>query len=977
MKKILRFTQSMSKPRKTLVRIQKTDPNAYQNTSSLDSALARQLAASEQRINQRTDADTLRVIREKQKLAFTDRPGYPLASGDIMSLSFNFMSDSEILRRSILEINNPASEGQKTVNDPMLGSIRDDVTCGKCKGTGRWCRGHYGHINLNFKMLHPASIVPRAIVSILTCVCNSCGGLLLNKDYIEENFGNYHGRSRLKMLEEASKGAPCTRRQGCHLNPTYLAAEAKKGKIQYTYDNKNSDNKQIIEAQVEDIEKILKSISDEDARLMGFNVPHDPNQPSAHPKKLIISKILVFPPCSRPGGEVDGEVRTDHITQIYMYIIQHNNQIKTEPSKAREHMEKVKSYYAALIDNKGGNIPVAGKGGQEHRTISHRLDGKEGLIRYNIFGKSSDFTARTPISPGPTLRPGQIGVPYEIARKLTVRKLVNNINREYLQRLMEQGDVYRYYPKDGDPKLIDENNRNNFILRDGDSVDRFIQNGDRCILLRNPVLHKQSIMGYEIVIVMGRSIQLPLLTTSPHNADFDGDEMTMHIVQDTQAEADIISIMSVEQCLIDAQSNSMSMGVVQDALLGASILTTPVSGEKPFGAIIEEQDLTRYIYIVSSKGRPHITTWEKRLQEQGVPKNTGFAVFSLLLPADLNYWQSGVRIKNGILVSGPVNKKHIGVSTDTIMQEIIKSYGPDGRTMTMQFLEDAYELLVDYMSRVGHSVTLDDCMNLDTNIREKIGEIQTMAINNIIELGPRINDPTLEFRRDNQIDAFLGESTAKIADALSEGLSENNSLMVMVKSGAKGTKGHIAGIMGGLGPQRALGKRIQPTLNGGTRCSVYSREDETDPTAHGFCTHNLLEGLTPLELVYQQMSARDDLTRMGLKSGDTGTLSMEMIKNMENLRTVPTEMVLNANEGIVSIYYGGDGFNTESLVRVKGPRGNINFWTNIYSHADQLNSKYGQDTSNVSEYINNRETYELERELMVGEDEDYEYEYED
>lgn len=968
----------MSAPKSIrLTRINKTDPNAYQNTRTLDSALAKHLAAGNQRSNQRVDPETLKNIRKRQILAFTDRPENPLPSGEITSLGLNFMSDAEIMRRSVLEITSSASEGHKTVNDPILGSIRDDVTCGRCQGTGRWCRGHYGHINLNFKMLHPAGIVPRSIVSILNCICNNCGGLLLSRDVIETQLGKYHGAQRLKMLEKLSKDAPCLRNKKCPPNPIYLAAEAKKGKIQYSYDRKNKER--IIDAQVEDIEKLLNAISDEDARLMGFNIPEDPNAPNSHPKRLIISKILVFPPCSRPGGEVDGEVRTDHITQIYMDIIRFNNLIKTEPTKAREHIERVKNSYAALIDNKGTNVTISGKNGQEHRTISHRLDGKEGLIRYNIFGKSSDFTARTPISPGPHLRPGQIGVPREIAKKLTVRKRIFNANRQYMQRLMEQGQVYKYYPSTGERAgesiIINNDNRTKYILEPGDEVDRFIQNGDRCILLRNPVLHKQSIMGYEIVIVDGLSIQLPLFTTTPHNADFDGDEMTLHIVQDTYAESDIINVMAVEQCLIDAQTNSMAMAIVQDALLGGYLLTTTERG--PHGARITNNVLSRYIYMIASKGRAQIATWEQRLQKAGVPRNTGYAVFSLVLPEDLNYWQSGVRIINGIMVSGIISKKHIGVTQDTIIQQILKAYGEDGRRMTMQFIEDVYELLGDYMTRQGHSVTLDDCQNRDPNIAKRIKEVQQQSRNNIIELGPKLQNATLERRRDKQIDAYLGDTTAKIADILNQGLPENNALKIMAKSGAKGSISNIAGIMAGLGPQRALNKRIAPQLNRGSRCLPHYSEGDLDPVAHGYCVNNLLQGLTPVELVYQQASARDDLSRMGLKSADTGTLSMEMIKNMENLRTDQTELVLNANDGIVSILYGGDGFNTESLVRVKGTRGPINFWTNIFSHADQLNNKYGQNTSNISEYVNNRETYELERELIGEPDDEYEYEYDE
>lgn len=207
---------------------------------------------------------------------------------------------------------------------------------------------------------------------------------------------------------------------------------------------------------------------------------------------------------------------------------------------------------ATVMDN-----DIQGTGTAKHKTgkpikaIRARLKGKEGRLRGNLMGKRVDFSARTVITPDPNLRLDELGVPIQIAMNLTVPEIVTTHNYDYLKTLVDRGAndwPGAKYIKRIDGKYIDLaelKNRTDQHLEVGYTVERHLNNNDYVIFNRQPSLHKMSLMGHRVKVLAFQTFRLNLSVTSPYNADFDGDEMNMHVPQSLETKAEIKEIMAV------------------------------------------------------------------------------------------------------------------------------------------------------------------------------------------------------------------------------------------------------------------------------------------------------------------------------------------------------------------------------------------------------------------------------------------------
>lgn len=235
---------------------------------------------------------------------------------------------------------------------------------------------------------------------------------------------------------------------------------------------------------------------------------------------------------------------------------------------------------ATVMDN-----DIQGTGTAKHKTgkpikaIRARLKGKEGRLRGNLMGKRVDFSARTVITPDPNLRLDELGVPIQIAMNLTVPEIVTTHNYDYLKTLVDRGAndwPGAKYIKRIDGKYIDLaelKNRTDQHLEVGYTVERHLNNNDYVIFNRQPSLHKMSLMGHRVKVLAFQTFRLNLSVTSPYNADFDGDEMNMHVPQSLETKAEIKEIMAVPRQIVAPQGNKPCMGIVQDSLLGIYRLT--------------------------------------------------------------------------------------------------------------------------------------------------------------------------------------------------------------------------------------------------------------------------------------------------------------------------------------------------------------------------------------------------------------------
>lgn len=359
-------------------------------------------------------------------------------------IKFGLLSAEEIKKMAVCKIFNPESNnGPGTVNDERMGkSPNSEEPCGTC-GLTQECWGHYGYIDLVEPILHP--MYSKQIAKFLKIFCKNCHRLLLKK----EQFALY-GISKLKcesriehVLEKIKKIDIC---MYCSSPKPKIKMVVKLGEQQIVMEHKSkgSNEKVNLTLELDDIKKIFDDIQNEDLELLGI----DPNY--MHPKSLVLTRFLVLPPCARPAVYSGGNICDDDLTIQLKEIVKVNNQLQklnenpNHPNvkdweKTKEiKMGKLKHYISTFLNNS--------KGKAKHPTdsrplkgIKERLTGKEGQIRSNLMGKRVNFSARTVIGAEPTLKLGQVGIPYEVARIHTKPERVNTYNIEWLTRLIKEG----------------------------------------------------------------------------------------------------------------------------------------------------------------------------------------------------------------------------------------------------------------------------------------------------------------------------------------------------------------------------------------------------------------------------------------------------------------------------------------------------------------------------------------------------------
>ena len=404
---------------------------------------------------------------------------------------------------------------------------------------------------------------------------------------------------------------------------------------------------------------------------------------------MIIEDLAVAPPPVRPSVAMTNSMRSeDDLTVQYKHIIKMNNEIKraTEAGNNETSIKELRNVLqfcvATVMDN-----DIQGTGTAKHKTgkpikaIRARLKGKEGRLRGNLMGKRVDFSARTVITPDPNLRLDQLGVPIQIAMNLTVPEIVTSHNYDYLKTLVDRGAndwPGAKYIKRIDGRYIDLavlQNRTDQHLEVGYTVERHLCNDDYVIFNRQPSLHKMSLMGHRVKVLPFQTFRLNLSVTSPYNADFDGDEMNMHVPQSLETKAEVKEIMHVPRQIVAPQGNKPCMGIVQDSLLGIHRMTKR-------DTFIDKASVMNILMFVDydlEKGLPQPAILKPK------PLWTGKQILSLVIPETINLQKGGdlqnpkdstVVIQKGEVLSGIIAKSIVGASAGGLIHIVWKDLGP-------------------------------------------------------------------------------------------------------------------------------------------------------------------------------------------------------------------------------------------------------------------------------------------------------------
>ena len=425
----------------------------------------------------------------------------------IESIQFGVLSKEEILKMSVVEVNNSKFPGVNSIYDARMGPINSGDSCVTCEQKTHECPGHFGHIVLNENIIHP--LYTKNSLSFLKCLCMKCSRLLVSEDNIRLwKLMKLQGQTRFEQIvSRCEKLHFCIH---CKLIQPKFTFSPSESMYYGAYKTKEGIEKNPIS--IHQIKKIFERVSDKDIELLGF----DPQ--NSRPINLIIQVLPVLPPCARPYIVSNNVVCDDDLTLSYCEIIKINNNLADKELteiKRNKYIQNLIFRVKTLFDNSAGKAKHTNM--RQMKGIKERLCGRDGIVRSNLMGKRVDFSARTVIGGDPTLRVNEIAIPYEMAETLTYPENVNQINIKDLQKLVDTDKVNVVIRNGSNYRLKYVKER--FVVRIGDVVERQLRDGDIVLLNRQPTLHLGSMLAMRVKIRPGKTIRMNLAITSTFNAD--------------------------------------------------------------------------------------------------------------------------------------------------------------------------------------------------------------------------------------------------------------------------------------------------------------------------------------------------------------------------------------------------------------------------------------------------------------------------
>lgn len=860
----------------------------------------------------------------------------PFSSAKVRKLDhvrFGVLGPEEIRRMSVAEIKyeKPYENGlprEESVADRRLGANGSQFPCYTCYMDDKTCPGHFGHIELAKPMYNIGFI--NTTLKILRCVCYYCSKLLCSEEAVRnllkiKSQVTRH-RTMCKMASGSSKRT-CSQESGCgNAQPKYTRDAFRIRAIFEDTPEDSVDRNQVISA--EKTYQIFKRMSDSDITAIGLCPQF------SRPEWLILVVLPVPPPQVRPSVMKGGLRSEDDLTNKLGDIVKNNNALRhMETSGIASHnlvemVDLVQYHVTTYMNNEIPNVsPATVRGGSRSlKSIGQRFKGKEGRVRGNLMGKRVDFSARTVITPDPNLMLHEVGVPFSIAQNLTFPEVVTAFNMADMKKLVENGpEVYpgaKYIQRDDGFKVNLQYvaNRSDLQLEIGYTVIRHIRDGDYVLFNRQPSLHKMSIMGHRIRVMHYSTFRLNLSVTSPYNADFDGDEMNLHVPQSHQTRAEVMELMLVPHNIVSPQGNKPVMGIVQDTLLGCMLFTQRDT--------FLRRDLMMNMLM-------HVGDWDGVIPEPAIykpePLWTGKQIFSLILPkvnltrlanphpdgevSDISPGDTKVYISRGELICGIVDKRTVGSSSNGLIHVTWKEYGAD---VTCKLISQIQVLINHYILQRGQSIGVGDTIADDMTMQNVIKTIQD-AKEEVKMLIKKAQEKELHLLPgksmmesfETEVNKVLNSARDTSGSNAQKSLLKSNNIKRMVTAGSKGSFINISQICACVGQQNVEGKRISYGFR--RRTLPHFVLDDLGPESRGFVENSYLRGLTPSEFFFHAMGGREGLIDTAVKTAETGYIQRRLIKAMEDIMVRYDGTVRNSVNHIVEFLYGEDGMDATFL----------------------------------------------------------------
>lgn len=843
----------------------------------------------------------------------------------IKKIRFGLLSPAEIRKMSVTKIitadtydddGYPIDMG---LMDPRLGVIDPGLRCRTCGGRPGECPGHFGHIELAAPVIHVG--FARLLRKVLRTTCRKCGKLLMDEktkaDYLRQiQTAQRLGQPIDEIVKNVFKDAKGTTCPYCGEEQKEIKFEKPTGYIE--------DGHKLMPTDVRDR---LEMIPDEDIEVFGM----DPK--NARPEWMVLTVLPVPPVTVRPSITLEsGQRSEDDLTHKLVDIIRINQRFQENrdagaPQLIIEDLWELLQYHVTTyMDNAVSGVPPARhRSGRPLKTLSQRLKGKEGRFRGSLSGKRVNFSARTVISPDPNLSINEVGVPMRIAKEMTIPVTVTPFNidvvREYVRRGSENHPGANYV-KRADGRRLKITDKNCGELADqievGWKIDRQLKDGDIVLFNRQPSLHRMSIMSHFVRVMPHKTFRLNPAVCAPYNADFDGDEMNLHVPQTMEALAEARILMLVQENILSPRFGGPIIGGLHDHVSGIYLLTR---GYRMY----TETDALEILSKVNVHELP-----EPAKIESGKKFYSGKQIFSQILPEglDMNYKakvcenceeckgeecekDAYVRIVDGELLTGTIDEKAVGAFSGKILDRIVKTY--DEYTAS-GFLDNVTRLAIRAITARGFSYGISDTdipgestaqitdiiLNCEKQVKKLIeahdrGELEPLP--------GRTLDETLEMRIMQEL-ARARDGAGGIAGKFL-GSQGDNSAVIMARSGARGSFLNLTQMAGCVGQQSVRGERIMRGYTDRTLPHFMAGNRGAD--ARGFVESSYKKGLNPTEFFFHAMGGREGLVDTAVRTSQSGYLQRRLVNALQDLEVKHDGTVRETRGVIVQFLYGEDG----------------------------------------------------------------------
>ncbi|ETW84605.1 hypothetical protein HETIRDRAFT_473329 [Heterobasidion irregulare TC 32-1] len=888
----------------------------------------------------------------------------------------------------------PVKDG---VLDRRLGTSEKNAFCETCGLKSVDCVGHYAYIKLVVPVFHIGYF--KHTIGILQCICKTCARVLLEepdrrvylKRFRRPNLENVHRQALNKAVNTSARKVVycpyCSATNGAVKKVGAMKIIHDKFRAKKTAEEMEKWKKTFIpavEAQKElgmyinkavhedlnplKVLDLFKRISDEDCELLGLRPAYN------RPEEFVWQYISVPPVCIRPSVAQDGASNEDDLTVKLTEIVFTNALIKQGLAKGAptpqlmEQWEFLQLSVAMYINSELPGVPSQ-MGQKPIRGFCQRLKGKQGRFRGNLSGKRVDFSGRTVISPDPNLRIDEVAVPERVAKILTYPERVTTFNIEKLKKAVRNGcDVhpganYVTAGSSGFKKYLKFGNRAQIAdgLRFGDVVERHIIDGDIVLFNRQPSLHKLSIMCHRVKVRPWRSFRLNECVCGPYNADFDGDEMNLHVPQTEEARTEALELMSVKHNMVTPRNGEPVIAAIQDFITAAWLIshrnqffdrrqftqiccyfadanlqidippptiwkpTRLWTGKQVFNVLMRPNKQSNVFVNVESKcnkeQKPNQSLYPMKEVAPDMSPNDGWLV-----------------IVNSEIMCGVMDKATIGSGKKkSVFGVIMRDYGPHEAAAAMNRVA---KLCARWLANFGFSLGINDVIPGPILFAKK-DKLVEQAYEKCQDLIALAKKGKLENKagcdQEQTLEAMISSVLSKVRDEVGEicmkELSRHNAPLIMATCGSKGSVINVSQMVACVGQQIIAGHRVPDGFQ--DRSLPHFPKKSREPPSKGFVRNSFYSGLTPTEFLFHAISGREGLVDTAVKTAETGYMQRRLMKALEDLTTQYDLSVRNGTGGVVQFTYGDDGLDPACLEGDAQPVEFVRAW----KHAASIGSR--------------------------------------